>query len=80
MNRRHHEFTVFNKCLISRCRLPQLLTKAAAHRLGCMGSEGGESAVVRHPFFASIDWEKLERRELEPPFKPKIVSETKLLL
>ncbi|XP_056446298.1 protein kinase C eta type [Gadus chalcogrammus] len=52
--------------------LKALLTKAAAHRLGCMGSEGGESAVVRHPFFASIDWEKLERRELEPPFKPKI--------
>ena len=58
--------------------LPKLLTKMAAHRLGCVLSEGGENAVIQHAFFESIDWEKLNLRELEPPFKPKIVSEMKL--
>jgi len=55
--------------------LPKLLTKSVTHRLGCVASEGGENAVLHHAFFASIDWEKLNLRELEPPFKPKIVSE-----
>lgn len=53
---------------------PQLLTKNPARRLGCVASEGGEDAVVSHAFFAAIDWEKLNRREMEPPFKPRIVS------
>jgi hypothetical protein len=25
-----------------------------------------------HPFFASIDWDKLLRREVEAPFKPQV--------
>lgn len=54
--------------------LLQLLTKNSAHRLGCVASEGGEAAIISHPFFNGIDWEKLNRRELEPPFKPRIVS------
>lgn len=29
-----------------------------------------------HAFFASIDLEKLEKKELPAPFVPKIVSET----
>ncbi|CAL8286870.1 unnamed protein product [Lota lota] len=52
--------------------LKALLTKTVARRLGCVGADGGENAVVQHAFFASIDWEKLNLRELEPPFKPKI--------
>jgi len=30
--------------------------------------------VRQHAFFASIDWVKLEAREVEPPFKPKLRS------
>ncbi|XP_056151194.1 protein kinase C eta type [Lampris incognitus] len=52
--------------------LKALLTKNPARRLGCVASEGGENAVIRHPFFTGLDWEKLNRRELEPPFKPRI--------
>lgn len=54
--------------------LSQFLTKNPVRRLGCVDSEGGENAVTSHAFFAAIDWEKLNRREIEPPFKPRIVS------
>lgn len=52
----------------------QFLTKNPSRRLGCVAAEGGETAVTSHPFFTGIDWNKLNQRELEPPFKPRIVS------
>ncbi|XP_036397534.1 protein kinase C eta type [Megalops cyprinoides] len=52
--------------------LKAFLTKNPARRLGCVAADGGENAIVSHPFFTGIDWEKLNRRELEPPFKPRI--------
>uniref|UniRef100_A0A665WFV0 Protein kinase C n=1 Tax=Echeneis naucrates TaxID=173247 RepID=A0A665WFV0_ECHNA len=54
--------------------LKAFLTKNPTRRLGCVASEGGENAVTSHAFFAAIDWEKLNRREIEPPFKPRIKS------
>lgn len=32
--------------------------------------------VKSHPFFKDIDWEKLKRREIEPPWKPSVKSES----
>lgn len=58
----------------------QFLTKNPARRLGCVASEGGEDAVTSHAFFAAIDWEKLNRREIDPPFKPRIVSHLNALM
>lgn len=43
-----------------------LLNRNPLLRLGAAG--GAE--VCAHPFFSSIDWQALDRRQVEPPFKP----------
>lgn len=50
----------------------QLLQKDPVKRIGCKRSEAGD--VKDHQFFQLIDWELLEQRKLEPPFKPEVVS------
>ncbi|XP_060612281.1 ribosomal protein S6 kinase alpha-6 [Anolis sagrei] len=48
--------------------LRMLFKRNPANRLGA-GSDGVEE-IKRHPFFSTIDWNKLYRREIQPPFKP----------
>jgi len=50
--------------------LEGLLTRDPALRLG---TKGGDE-VKGHPWFADVEWEKLIRKEIEPPFKPKVRS------
>jgi serine/threonine protein kinase len=49
-----------------------LLEREPAKRLGMKSSPYGP--IREHPFFVKIDWIKLESRQLEAPFKPKVVS------
>jgi hypothetical protein len=53
------------------------MTKAIPLRLGCHGN--AERAIKSHAFFSEIDWPKLEQRQVTPPFRPTIVSETRLI-
>lgn len=50
------------------------MTKNVHRRLGCVASQGGEQAILDHPFFRDIDWVALESKKVRPPFRPKTVS------
>jgi len=55
--------------------LKGLMTKNPDRRLGCVPGIG-EVAINKHPFFAYIDWNKLEARQIRAPFQPQIKSST----
>lgn len=50
--------------------LRKLFKRIPNSRLGANGIE----ELKAHPFFKSIDWERLTKRELEPPFKPSLTA------
>ncbi|RKP33203.1 kinase-like domain-containing protein, partial [Dimargaris cristalligena] len=44
------------------------LERDVTKRLGC--GPDGFARIKEHPFFRNIDWDRLERREISPPFVP----------
>uniref|UniRef100_A0AAY4EMC1 Ribosomal protein S6 kinase n=1 Tax=Denticeps clupeoides TaxID=299321 RepID=A0AAY4EMC1_9TELE len=50
--------------------LRALFKRNPSNRLGA-GPDGVEE-IKRHSFFGTIDWNKLYRREIKPPFKPAV--------
>ncbi|KAJ3105581.1 hypothetical protein HDU97_007923 [Phlyctochytrium planicorne] len=49
--------------------LKGFITRTVSERLGSKES-GGEARIMNHPWFAGIDWVKLENKEVTPPFVP----------
>ncbi|KAG8192425.1 hypothetical protein JTE90_017956 [Oedothorax gibbosus] len=54
--------------------LENLLIKTPSDRLGMQTSLAGN--IEDHPFFSTINWEKLEKKQIPPPFKPTVLSDT----
>ncbi|CAK7893867.1 serine/threonine-protein kinase Sch9p [[Candida] anglica] len=50
-----------------------LLNRNPKHRLG---SVNDARELRAHPFFADIDWQLLKSKNIPPPFKPHLTSET----
>ncbi|OQE14558.1 hypothetical protein PENFLA_c037G06177 [Penicillium flavigenum] len=50
-----------------------LLNRNPKHRLG---ANGDAKELMAHPFFHDINWDTLSRKEVIPPFKPQLQSET----
>ena len=74
-----------NQILKAKLGMPQYLSPEAqallralfkrnpANRLG--GGSNGINDIKNHPFFASIDWDKLMRKKITPPFQPTVVAD-----
>lgn len=48
----------------------RLLHPNSVRRMG-MGKRGARG-VMKHPFFAGVDWERMANRQLDPPFVPEV--------
>lgn len=53
--------------------MENLMIKDPKVRLG--SGTNGLQDIKDHPWFKSIDWEALYRKEVKPPFKPNLSSE-----
>merc|ERR1719336_2824601 len=74
-----------NQILKAKLGMPQYLSPEAqallralfkrnpANRLGC--GSNGISDIKNHQFFASIDWDKLMKKKITPPFQPTVVAD-----
>ena len=52
--------------------LSQLLEKDPSQRLGLRGCPAGD--IADQPFFKNVNFQKLERKQVTPPFRPNLVS------
>uniref|UniRef100_A0A183D9N9 Serine/threonine-protein kinase Sgk3 n=1 Tax=Gongylonema pulchrum TaxID=637853 RepID=A0A183D9N9_9BILA len=69
------ERKILVKPLQTSSQIFQLLDKDCTSRLGAKGDFG---EVKCHPFFAQIDFEKLEKKEIKPPYVPRVNGEMDL--
>jgi len=61
------------KCNGFKTDTKKLLNRNPRHRLGATHDA---KELKEHPFFADIDWNALLKKDVIPPFKPKLSSET----
>ncbi|XP_065179775.1 protein kinase C delta type-like isoform X2 [Sycon ciliatum] len=67
-----HDDVVYPKWLPKQASafISRLLVRDPTKRLGCQS----ELDIRRDDFFARIDWTKLEKRQISPPYKPNVQS------
>ncbi|KAL7752838.1 Serine/threonine-protein kinase [Sorochytrium milnesiophthora] len=53
--------------------ITRLLNRDATQRLGSGPTDAEE--LKSHPFFADVDWDKVRKKQIMPPFKPTVESE-----
>jgi hypothetical protein len=51
-----------------------LLQKDPSKRLGSP-STGGLKGLQSHPFFNELDWDRVARKDYDPPIKPKVKNQ-----
>jgi cGMP-dependent protein kinase 1 len=84
-----HQSRIFKKIVNSSRLLPHMFAKGfpakakdliedllrpkPAMRLGMQ--KGGPQDIFNHPWFAGIDWKKLEDKRYKAPYRPKVTSE-----
>lgn len=54
--------------------LLQLLHKEAGRRLG--SGPGGSDEIKNHKWFKSVNWKRLEARQIQPSFRPNVAGKT----
>jgi len=52
--------------------LAGFLERDITKRLGCGSNGEGIHDIRAHPWFSSLDWDKLEKKQLPPPFVPDV--------
>lgn len=40
-----------------------------------LGTKEGFDEIMKHPFFASLDFNDMVNKKIEPPFKPKLSAD-----
>lgn len=53
-------------------RAIQLLERDTTRRLGCKPNGEGFEELKKQAWFKNFDWDRLEDKELEPPFVPDV--------
>jgi len=52
--------------------LSAFLERDVTKRLGCRPNGEGFQDIQAHPWFSSLGWDKLENKQLQPPFIPDV--------
>ena len=45
------------------------------HQRRRLGARGGGDEVKRHVFWDNLNWQMLEKKQIEPPFRPKLTKD-----
>jgi serum/glucocorticoid-regulated kinase 2 len=71
---------MYEKIIRGKLHFPAELSNEARALLGALlernpklrlCTRGGIDELIKHPFFASLDFEKLKKKQITPPFKPE---------